>query len=1164
MKGKYPAFCYSHPKIFVLSIIGLFAFSLCALWLRSPAVTAQTKEFSPAALGYIENFDGVNAPQLPSNWTTSVTGTQNLPFVTTINTPDTPPNAVFTNDPATVGSSEIVSPVIRIGSNSPKLIFRNKYDAETNFDGGVLEIKIGNGAFQDILAAGGSFVNGAYNGIISSGFMNPLAARQAWTGFSNGFVTTEVNLPASSFRQLVQFKWRFGSDNSDADVGWWIDNVQITNVVTGENSTAITLPNVGAASPYPSEIQVADLTGKVTNVVVNVENFSHTSPDDVDLLLVSPSGRNVVLMSDVGGGNPVNNLSITFDDAATNSLPDSAALISGTFKPTDFETGDAFPAPAPPGTPTGTKLGAFFNDEPNGAWKLFAVDDSGGNAGNITGGWSIIVDSSATAISIPDSGMSEPYPSGIVVSGQIDLVSKVTVSLTSFNHTAPDDVDLMLVAPDGRKVVLMSDAGGNSAANNLSLTFDDAAAANLPDNTQLTSGTYKPTDFEIGDIFPATPSGALTGTRLSAFNGAEANGTWQLFLVDDNGNNAGTINAWSLNLQTAPGVVAIPASGAAQPYPADKLITGLSGNVTKATVTLSNFSHSSPDDVDIMLVAPNGRRIVLMSDAGGTTEVGNLNLTFDDTATLNLPDNSVLTSGTYKPTDFEIGDAFPAPAPQGGVTGTTLNAFYGSAPNGTWKLFVVDDNGENLGSIAGSWNLTLETSTNACLFSISPTVQVFPVTGGGGSFNITMPTGCSWSASANLSFIGITSSASGDGNGTINFSVAPNMTGGREGFIDVSNGVIIKSFQIQQPSGCPFSLNGTILNFNSNGGSGNVAVTAGNACNWQATTSASWIQINSMPHTGNGTLGVSVQPNTSGIERSATVTIGARSITVNQSSTAPSRQFDFDGDSKADISIYRPSAGEWWYLRSSDGGNAVFQFGNSSDKIAPADFTGDGKTDIAFFRPSTGEWFILRSEDFSYYSFPFGTSGDVPAPGDYDNDGKADAAVFRPSTFTWFINKSSGGTIIQSFGQSGDVPAVSDYDGDSKADIAIYRPTAGEWWIQKSSDSSVVVFQFGNSSDKPVQGDYTGDDKADVAIFRPSTGEWFILRSEDGTYYSFPFGASGDIPAPADFDGDGRFDATVFRPSQSTWYVQRTTAGTLIQSFGQTGVMPVPSAFINQ
>jgi CSLREA domain-containing protein len=271
--------------------------------------------------------------------------------------------------------------------------------------------------------------------------------------------------------------------------------------------------------------------------------------------------------------------------------------------------------------------------------------------------------------------------------------------------------------------------------------------------------------------------------------------------------------------------------------------------------------------------------------------------------------------------------------------------------------------------------------------------------------------------------------------------------------------------------------------------------------------------------------------------------------------------FDFDNDTKTDLSIFRPSLGEWWYLRSSDGQNRAFQFGSGSDKIAPADFTGDGKTDVAFFRPSTGEWFVLRSEDNSFYSFPFGLAQDIPVPADYDGDGKADAAIFRPSSAVWYISQSSGGVVNFTFGQNGDFPAVAHYDEDGKADVAIYRPSLGEWWIQRSS-AGLIAFQFGNSSDKPVPGDYTGDGNADAAFWRPSTGEWFVLRSEDLSYYSFPFGISTDIPAPGEYDGDGKFDAAVFRPSNTTWFVQQTTAGTLIQTFGQTGDVPVPSAFI--
>lgn len=269
---------------------------------------------------------------------------------------------------------------------------------------------------------------------------------------------------------------------------------------------------------------------------------------------------------------------------------------------------------------------------------------------------------------------------------------------------------------------------------------------------------------------------------------------------------------------------------------------------------------------------------------------------------------------------------------------------------------------------------------------------------------------------------------------------------------------------------------------------------------------------------------------------------------------------DFDGDRKTDISIWRPSNGQWWLSRSSDDQTRALQFGTSTDSIVPADFTGDGKADIAVWRQASGEWFILRSEDNSFFSIPFGQNGDIPAPGDFDNDGRSDATVFRPSTGTWFIQGSTQGTTTHQFGANGDVPQVGDYDGDGRADTAIFRPSNGQWWINRST-AGVVAGEFGSTTDKPVAQDFTGDGKTDVAFWRPSSGEWFILRSEDSSYFSLPFGLASDIPAPGDYDGDGRSDVAVFRPSSGTWFVNRSTQGTLITAFGVDGDRPVPNAF---
>jgi hypothetical protein len=274
---------------------------------------------------------------------------------------------------------------------------------------------------------------------------------------------------------------------------------------------------------------------------------------------------------------------------------------------------------------------------------------------------------------------------------------------------------------------------------------------------------------------------------------------------------------------------------------------------------------------------------------------------------------------------------------------------------------------------------------------------------------------------------------------------------------------------------------------------------------------------------------------------------------------------DFDGDARTDLSIFRPSNGEWWYQRSFDLAPRAVQFGNSQDVPVAADFTGDGRADVAIFRPSSGEWFVLRSEDPSYFSIRWGQLGDIPSAADFDGDGKADAAVFRPSTGEWFILRSSDAqAVIGQWGMNGDQPVPADYDGDGLADVAIYRPNGvvgAEWWIQRTTAGGIAL-RFGVATDKAVAGDYTGDSKVDVAVWRPSTGEWFVLRSEDFSYFSFPFGQNGDIPAPGDYDGDSKTDAAVFRPVGGTWFLNRSTAGPVIGNFGQNGDRPVPNEFV--
>ncbi|MEQ1761711.1 MAG: FG-GAP-like repeat-containing protein [Pyrinomonadaceae bacterium] len=256
-------------------------------------------------------------------------------------------------------------------------------------------------------------------------------------------------------------------------------------------------------------------------------------------------------------------------------------------------------------------------------------------------------------------------------------------------------------------------------------------------------------------------------------------------------------------------------------------------------------------------------------------------------------------------------------------------------------------------------------------------------------------------------------------------------------------------------------------------------------------------------------------------------------------------KFDFDGDGRSDVSVYR-EADTTWHIYRSQGTYLGIVWGAQNDKLVPEDYDGDGRTNAAMFR--NGQWLIRNNTGNGHTSFQWGAAGDTPVPADYDGDGKADPAVFRDGV--WWIYQSTAGPIGVAWGSAGDLPVPGDYDGDGRADMAVVRD--GTWWIYQSTAGPSGI-AWGQAGDKPVPADYDGDGKTDVAIVRDGT--WWIYQSTAGPT-GVAWGSATDIPAPADYDGDGRADIAIFR--EGTWWIYQSTAGPTGIPWGSATDIPIP------
>ena len=282
----------------------------------------------------------------------------------------------------------------------------------------------------------------------------------------------------------------------------------------------------------------------------------------------------------------------------------------------------------------------------------------------------------------------------------------------------------------------------------------------------------------------------------------------------------------------------------------------------------------------------------------------------------------------------------------------------------------------------------------------------------------------------------------------------------------------------------------------------------------------------------------------------------------------PIQGADQDGDGFTNITVFRPSTGDWYINGRFDSESGevdmfVRHWGVNGD--IPVVAAKHNFIDTTVFRPSAGVWYNQQG-CCSTEIAQWGIAGDIPVSEMFTGARDSYFAVFRPSNGTWYVHNPLAvpANLIVQFGQAGDIPVPGNYTPDGLADIAVFRPSNGVWYILERKPIGppvqVRVMQFGLPADKPVPGDYDGDGILDLAIYRPSTGTWWMLRSSDNQQHAFKWGLADDIPTTGDYDGDGIFDFAVFRPSTGDWYIRNSETGSVvIKHFGTTGDIPVTS-----
>ena len=185
-------------------------------------------------------------------------------------------------------------------------------------------------------------------------------------------------------------------------------------------------------------------------------------------------------------------------------------------------------------------------------------------------------------------------------------------------------------------------------------------------------------------------------------------------------------------------------------------------------------------------------------------------------------------------------------------------------------------------------------SVGGCTYSLNPTAQIVPYTGGTATIQVLTQPGCAWTASGGTSWLPFLQ-ASGSGSGSILLTAGANSSGATQNALVSMGG--LTALVTQPATSCSYGLSQNLINAPAVGANGSVKATS--ACPVIASSNQSWLAATPL----GSLVEYNIASNTGASQRSATLTIGTVAVSVTQAAFNPCNLAGNASVSAADIQL---------------------------------------------------------------------------------------------------------------------------------------------------------------------------------------------------------------------------------------------------------------------